>query len=80
MWTQTTRGNPCGMALLAFALLVAGAGCAHKELLAPCADYKAAAFPSAASPRGIPCDTPLQMQRPPWVTASEPGTPSAQEG
>lgn len=69
-----------GAALLAFTLLLAGTGCAHKELLAPCSDYKAAAFSTGAHPSTIPCDTPLQMHRPPWVTAAEASTPSAQEG
>ena len=80
MWTETTRGNKCGAALLAFSLLLAGAGCAHKELMAPCSDYKAAAYTASDGVSTIPCDTPLQMQRPPWVTAAEAGTPSAQEG
>ena len=73
-------GKKRGAALLAFSLLLAGAGCAHKELLAPCSDYKAAAFSAGAHPSTIPCDTPLQMHRPPWVIASETGTPSAQGG
>ena len=60
----------CGLVLLAVSLL-AGVGCAHRELTAPCSDYKAASFTPAARP-SIPCDTPLQMQRPPWVTASTP--------
>ena len=72
----STRGKKCGVALLAFSLLLAGAGCAHRELTAPCADYKAATFPEAASPRTIPCDRPLQMQRPPWVIASEAAAPA----
>ena len=58
-----------GTALLAFTLLFGGAGCAHKELLAPCSDYRAAAYTAGAHPRTIPCDTPHQMHRPPWVTA-----------
>ncbi len=74
------RGNQCGAALLAVALLLAGSGCAHKELTAPCVDYKAANFSVPPPPRPIPCDSPQQMQRPPWVTAAAPGTPSAQEG
>ena len=45
-----------GAALLAFSLLLAGAGCAHKELLAPCSDYKAAAYTAGAHPSTIPCD------------------------
>ena len=76
----STRGNKCGAALLAFSLLLAGGGCAHKELTAPCADYKAASFPEAASPRDIPCERPLQMQRPPWVMASTPAAPSGAGG
>ena len=72
-------GKKCSVALLALALL-AGLGCAHRELTAPCADYKAAAFPEAASPRTIPCERPLQMQRPPWVIASQPAAPSLTGG
>lgn len=78
MLTKITLGKKCGAALLAFSLLLAG--CAHRELTAPCSDYKAAAFTAGARRITIPCDTPLRMQRPPWVTAAEPGTPSAQEG
>lgn len=74
------RRAAAGAALLAFSLLVAGAGCAHKELLAPCSDYKAAAYNPAARPGLVPCDTPQQMHRPPWLTAAEPGTPAAHEG
>ena len=55
-------------AVMAF---LAPLGCAHRELTAPCSDYKAAAFSAGASPRTIPCDTPQQMQRPPWVIALE---------
>ena len=73
-------GKKCGAALLAFPLLLAGAGCAHRELNAPCADYKAADFSAAASPRTIPCERPLQMQRPPWVIASQPAAPSLTGG
>lgn len=74
------RRVAAGAALLAFSLLVAGAGCAHKELLAPCSDYKAAAYNPAARPGLVPCDTPQHMHRPPWLTAAEPGTPAAHEG
>ncbi len=77
---KTTRGNKCGAALLVFSLLLAGAGCAHKELTAPCSDYKAASFTAGGERLPIPCDTPLQMHRPPWVIAAEPPLPSAQEG
>ena len=62
----------CGRVLLAVSLL-AGVGCAHRELTAPCSDYKAASFTPAARP-SIPCDTPLQMQRPPWIAALEPAS------
>ena len=79
MLTQTTLGKKCGGAVLALSLL-AGSGCAHRELTAPCADYKAAAYTAGVGESTIPCDTPLQMQRPPWVTASEPTPPSAKEG
>lgn len=78
MLTKITLGKKYSAALLAFSLLLAG--CAHRELTAPCSDYKAAAFTAGERRITIPCDTPLQMQRPPWVTAAEPGTPSAQEG
>ncbi len=71
-------GKKCGVALAACALL-AGAGCAHRELTAPCADYKAASFTPAARPR-IPCDAPHQMQRPPWMAASPPLIPGAEKG
>ena len=54
--------NVRGWSVLAVSLL-AGVGCAHRELTAPCSDYKAASFTPAARP-SIPCDTPLQMQRP----------------
>ena len=73
-------GKKAGVALLAFSLLLAGAGCAHRELTAPCSDYKAATFTAAARPSTIPCHTPLQMQRPPWVTAHAPGSPSLAGG
>ena len=65
-------GKKCGVSLLAVSLL-AVAGCAHRELTAPCADYKAASYTPAARP-SIPCDTPLQMQRPPWIAALEPAS------
>ena len=62
-------GNKLGLALAVSALL-GTAGCAHRELMAPCSDYKAAAFAPAAAPPGrIPCDTPLPMARPPWTAA-----------
>jgi len=81
MWTTTTRGKKCGAALLAFSLLLAGAGCAHKELLAPCSDYKAATFSPAARPGTIPCDDAQQMHRPPWVTTTQKaGEDATQEG
>ena len=95
MWTEITPGKwwpargglpkprraATGAALLVFPLLLAGAGCAHKELLAPCADYKAAAYTPGAPGAGlVPCDTPQQMHRPPWLTASEAGPASPQEG
>ena len=44
------------------------AGCAffpHRELTAPCSDYKAARF----TPGDVPCDEPLPMVRPPWTAA-----------
>ena len=48
------------------------AGCAffpHRELTAPCSDYKAARFAPAAAPGDVPCDEPLPMVRPPWTAA-----------
>ena len=71
-------GKKCAAAVLAVSLLAA-AGCAHRELTAPCSDYKAASYTPAARP-SIPCDTPLQMQRPPWVTAATPPPPSLAGG
>ena len=50
--------------------LLGTAGCAHRELTAPCSDYKAARFsPAAAQPGAIPCDRPLPIARPPWTAA-----------
>ena len=65
------RPSSAGAALLAFTLLLAGPGCAHKELLAPCSDYKAspATYTAGGERVVIPCDTPQQMYRPPVVTA-----------
>ena len=80
MHRTSTHGKKRGTALLAFALLLAGAGCAHKELLAPCSDYKAAAYTAGARPSPIPCDAPQQMHRPPWVTASGAAAPSLAGG
>ena len=66
---QWMSGNTLGLALAVFALL-GTAACAHRELLAPCSDYKAARFaPAAAQPGTIPCDQPLPMVRPPWTAA-----------
>ena len=59
--------------------LLGAAGCAHRELTAPCSDYKAASFVPAASP-SVPCDSPLQMQRPPWVAAIGPTVPTEAGG
>ena len=70
MQTILSRSKKLLLSAAALALLGA-AGCAHRELTAPCSDYKAASFTPAAGP-SIPCDTPLQMQRPPWVTATTP--------
>lgn len=65
-----TIGAKVGLALAVLALL-GTAGCAHRELMAPCSDYKAAAFSAAAAhgPGSIPCDQPLPMARPPWTAA-----------
>ena len=68
-------GRTVGWAGAAMACLAA-AGCAffpHRELTAPCSDYKAAAYSSAAqSPGLIPCDDPLPLVRPPWTAAVAP--------
>lgn len=68
-------GKTLSLAGAALAVLTA-AGCSffpHRELTAPCSDYKAASFSSAAhSPGMIPCDDPLPMARPPWTAAAEP--------
>lgn len=62
-------GAKGGLALAVCALLGA-AGCAHRELMAPCSDYKAAAYsPAVAQPGTIPCAQPLPLARPPWTAA-----------
>ena len=78
MKTILPRSKKLVLSAAALALLGA-AGCAHRELTAPCSDYKAASFTPAASP-SVPCDTPLQMQRPPWVAALEPASPTEAGG
>lgn len=54
------------------------AGCAffpHRELTAPCSDYKAVRFtPAAGAAASVPCDEPLPMARPPWTAALQPPT------
>ncbi len=71
-WTWQI-GKTLGLAGAVLTLL-GTAGCAHRELTAPCSDYKAASSPSAAAPGPgtIPCDNPLPMVRPPWTAAVEP--------
>ena len=69
-------GKTLSLAGAVLAVLTA-AGCSffpHRELTAPCSDYKAANFSSspAYSPVMIPCDAPLPMARPPWTAAVEP--------
>ena len=68
-------GKQMGLAL-AVAACCGLAGCSflpHRELTAPCSDYKAARFtPAAGAAEAIPCDDPLPMARPPWTTALEP--------
>ena len=69
-----TRSN---RAILALGLIVCGgtAGCSffpHRELTAPCSDYKAASFTPAGAPGAVPCDEALPMARPPWTAALEP--------
>ena len=63
----------------ALSLLVL-AGCAHRELTAPCSDYKTAAFTADAPSPTIPCDKPLPMQRPPWVASLDHATVSGGGG
>ena len=54
-------------------VLLGTAGCAHRELTAPCSDYKAASFsPAAQGPGYVPCEKPLPMVRPPWPAAEAP--------
>ena len=53
-------GAKAGLAV-AVVTLVSTAGFAHRELTAPCSDYKAASFFPAAHPGYIPCDQPLPM-------------------
>ena len=66
-WTWKTGDKlPLAVAVLA---LLGTAGCAHRELMAPCSDYKAARFAPTGPPGTVPCDTPLPMARPPWTAA-----------
>ena len=55
-------------ALAVFSLL-GTAGCAHKELTAPCSDYKAAGFTPAALAGIVPCNAPRPMIGTPWEAA-----------
>ena len=65
-------GNKAGLAVTVLALCGL-AGCAflpHREVTAPCSDYKAASFAPAAGVAGdVPCDDPLPLVRPPWTAA-----------
>lgn len=73
-------GKRAGLVLVV-GVLCGTAGCAffpHRELTAPCSDYKAASF-TLASPGEVPCDDPLPMARLPWTAALEPPT-RANEG
>ena len=79
MKTILPRSKKLALSAAALALL-AVAGCAHRELTAPCSDYKAASYTPAARPGTIPCDTPLQMNRPPWVAGLEPAVPTEAGG
>lgn len=65
-WTSGAKQGSLGLAVVA---LLGLAGCAHKELTAPCADYKAARFSPAAAHGSIPCDRPLPLAQPPWTAA-----------
>ena len=73
------RLSPAAALLAVFLLSTALGGCAHRELLAPCSDYRDGYAPAALSGQ-VPCDSPLQMHRPPWLTASQEPPASPQEG
>ena len=67
-WKTGAKVGPA-VAVLALCGL---AGCSflpHRELTAPCSDYKAASFAPATAPGDVPCDDPLPMARPPWTAA-----------
>ena len=72
IWRWKTGSRWAGLAL-AVCVLWGTAGCSflpHRELTAPCSDYKAASFtPAAGAAASIPCDTPQPMVRPPWIAA-----------
>lgn len=72
MKTSTWKiGKRAGTAVLVWALC-GTAGCSffpHRELTAPCSDYKAASFAPAGAPGAVPCDEALPMARPPWTAA-----------
>ena len=64
-------GKRVGLALVV-CVLWGLAGCSflpHREVTAPCSDYKAARFAPAGVPGDVPCDDPLPMVRPPWTAA-----------
>lgn len=65
-------GNKLSLAVAVLALCGL-AGCSflpHRELTAPCSDYKAARFAPATGGAGdVPCDDALPMARPPWTAA-----------
>lgn len=68
-------GKRAGLVLVVGALC-GTVGCTffpHRELTAPCRDYKAAKF-SLASPSEVPCDAPLPLAQLPRTAAVEPPT------
>lgn len=73
-------GKRAGLVLVV-GVLCGTAGCTffpHRELTAPCRDYKAARF-SLASPSEVPCDDPLPLAPLPRTAAVGPPT-RANEG
>lgn len=72
-WTWPIGSKRAALAL-GLVVCCGTAGCSffpHRELTAPCSDYKAASFAPAAAPGAVPCDDPLPMARPPWTAALE---------
>ena len=67
-------GKRAGLVLVV-GVLCGTAGCSffpHRELTAPCSDYKAASYTPASSLDEVPCDDPLPLVRTLWTAALEP--------